>query len=80
MDSDTYNLAPRWLDGLAALDAKPEALAGPGGLLVRLIPGLRLRALVKAADRGDDFERLECRECYGPGYMPLYGPAYGAFS
>jgi hypothetical protein len=53
------------------LDAKPEHLAGPGGWLVRLFPKRRLAALRLAADTGDDFERLECEHCYGPGYVSL---------
>lgn len=39
------------------LDAKP----GPERWTVE-----RLRA---AADAGADFNRLECRDCYGPGYV-----------
>jgi hypothetical protein len=39
------------------LDAKPG-------------PGIFTPAqLSEAADRGDDFSRLECAKCYGPGYV-----------
>jgi hypothetical protein len=43
----------------AALDAKPSAsdLEKHG-------------SLEACADAGCDFERLECRECSGPGYLP----------
>lgn len=39
------------------LDAKP----GPGHYT--------LEELSAAADRGEDFDRLECSRCYGPGYV-----------
>jgi hypothetical protein len=28
----------------------------------------QIEALARAADRNEDFDRLECRDCYGPGY------------
>jgi hypothetical protein len=40
------------------LDAKP----GPGHWTVE--------QLVDAADAGRDFVRIECRSCYGPGWLP----------
>jgi len=52
--------------GIDELDAKPS----PTRLLrlVRLLRG-QLFMLRYAADRGYDFDRLECRDCYGPGYV-----------
>lgn len=35
---------------------------------MRLFPRIRLRALRKAADAGQDFDILECPHCYGPGW------------
>jgi hypothetical protein len=29
------------------------------------------KALALAADRGDQFDRLECESCYGPGYSEI---------
>ncbi|MBC6714767.1 hypothetical protein H9Q09_01025 [Aurantimonas sp. DM33-3] len=49
------------------LDAKPERLAGPGNMLERMFPALRRRKIWGAAD-GEDFDRLECRRCYGGGF------------
>lgn len=40
------------------LDAKP----GPGHWTAR--------QLADAADRGDQFTRLECKDCYGPNWCP----------
>ena len=50
------------------LDGKPWHLRGPGSVLVRLFPSIRLRALRKAAEAGDEFGILECPHCYGPGW------------
>lgn len=41
------------------LDAKPVSLAGIQA---------DNRMLVEAADRGEDFVRLECAACYGPAW------------
>jgi hypothetical protein len=46
------------------LDAKPTRLAGPGG-----DPVARRRELVDALWKNEDFDRLECRLCYGPGWV-----------
>lgn len=48
------------------LDAKPKMTLWLRG--VRLVRGQRFM-LGYAADRGYDFDRLECRDCYGPGYI-----------
>ncbi len=42
------------------LDAKPERLAGRHNTR---------RQLKKALRRGEDFDRLECAGCYGPGFV-----------
>jgi hypothetical protein len=42
------------------LDAKPTRLAGRRNTR---------RQLKKALARGEDFDRLECEACYGPGWM-----------
>lgn len=42
------------------LDAKPERLAGRRNTH---------RQLKKAFARNEDFDRLECAACYGPGYQ-----------
>lgn len=44
-----------------ALDGKPERFAGPNQH--------QIRDLVIAADTGENFTRLECSTCYGPGYI-----------
>lgn len=44
---------------LSQLDAKPSHLAGPE---------CTAEDLDVAADVGFDFNRLECRKCYGPGW------------
>lgn len=49
------------------LDAKPEYTLD--GLFFRLVFG-RDPCLSDAAERGEDFTRLECATCYGPGYVP----------
>lgn len=54
---------------LHMLDAKPERLAGNGGLLAKLFPRFRLAALTRALFRAEHFNRLECKECYGPGWV-----------
>lgn len=46
------------------LDAKPVRLAGRRNTW---------RQLEKALRRGEDFDRLECADCYGPGFA--MGPA-----
>ena len=53
---------------LHMLDAKPARLAGRGNLFVRLFPSFRLQALSDAACNGENFDRLECKDCYGPGW------------
>lgn len=47
------------------LDAKPRL--GPVLLIVRLFRG-RAAMMDFAGDRGYDFNRMECRDCYGPGF------------
>ena len=42
------------------LDAKPVRLAGRRNTR---------RQLKKALRRGEDFDRLECATCYGPGFV-----------
>jgi hypothetical protein len=42
------------------LDAKPERLVGRRNTR---------RQLKKALARNEDFTRLECRGCYGPGFV-----------
>lgn len=42
---------------LHLLDAKPKGSAGT------------VRALRMAANRGKDFDVLECKACYGPGWV-----------
>lgn len=44
-----------------ALDAKPSSLPSTRGFD-------QLHRLEVAADAGEDFDRLECAGCYGPGY------------
>lgn len=44
------------------LDAKPQRLRGPHHTLDELI---------EAFDSNEDFDRLECGNCYGPGYVSL---------
>ena len=52
---------------IAHLDAKPARLARRWYSWA--IPArLRLWQLRRAADTGVDFDRLECADCYGPGY------------
>lgn len=46
-----------------ALDAKPSSLPGYRGFD-------QIYRLEQAADAGEDFDRLECADCYGPGYSP----------
>jgi hypothetical protein len=48
------------------LDAKPSYLSGPGW---RFLSWLRMWLLNRAAYKGADFDRLECKRCYGPGYI-----------
>jgi hypothetical protein len=47
---------------LELLDSKPKSLA-------------RVKCteadLASAADRGEDFEVLQCKECYGPAWLPV---------
>lgn len=55
------------------LDSKPAWLAG---WLVRLVWALlpysiAMRLLDWRASKGDDFDVLECKRCYGPGYEGL---------
>lgn len=45
---------------LSELDAKPSRLAGKANTSAE--------ALWAAFEANEDFDRLECRECYGPGY------------
>lgn len=54
---------------LHMLDAKPARLAGRGNLFVRMLPRIRLHALNDAACNGEDFDRLECKDCYGAGWV-----------
>lgn len=44
---------------LHLLDAKPQSLAGVAATH---------QALFDAASRGEDFDRFECRGCYGPAW------------
>ena len=44
-----------------ALDSKPSSFP-------RRPVEHQLARLDEAADRGEDFDRLECADCYGPGY------------
>jgi hypothetical protein len=61
------------------LDAKPDninAFARPETLLDWLMlffrpKAWRIEQLERTADRGAQFERLECGACYGPGYVSL---------
>ena len=46
------------------LDGKPQSLAG--------LPAT-FDMLTAAADRGEDFDVLECAACYGPAWMPMKG-------
>ncbi len=46
---------------LMDLDAKPKRFKGYKG-------ADQLRRLCEAADRGEQFDLLECSKCYGPGY------------
>ena len=46
------------LTPIRLLDAKPSDLR----------PG---ETLTQAADRGADFDRLECQACYGPEWLPV---------
>lgn len=48
------------------LDAKPPMTRWLR--VLRLVRG-QLFMLRYAADHGHDFDRLECRDCYGPGYI-----------
>jgi len=50
------------------LDAKPFPTVWLW--LVRLFLGQR-QMLRYAADRGYDFDHMECAECYGPGYEAI---------
>lgn len=58
------------------LDAKPERFAGPGRLIDRIFPKARWidklvgprRYRLLFDDHGEDFDRLECKRCYGPGW------------
>lgn len=47
------------------LDAKPSNLRGPA---CRFFSWIQLWRLRREADRGADFDRLECVRCYGPSY------------
>lgn len=51
-----------------ALDAKPEITPW---FLGRVMRYGQPEALVRAADVGLDFTRLECARCYGPGFAAL---------
>jgi len=44
------------------LDGKPERLAGPG---------CSVQDILDAMDTGEEFDRLECVDCYGPAYVAL---------
>lgn len=50
------------------LDSKPELT--PELKRIRAVHGA-LHMLNYAADRGINFTRLECRNCYGPGYSEI---------
>lgn len=50
---------------LHKLDAKPSSAAFAED---RRKHG-QVEALCRAADRGENFDRFECRDCYGPGYV-----------
>lgn len=50
------------LDGKPTIDGHLHRTLDEEGQLVMLS---------KAADLGYDFDRLECRHCYGPGYISL---------
>lgn len=54
---------------LRLLDCKPERLAGPGRWYERLIPSIRMNKLIEAGIDGEDFNRMECQKCYGPGWV-----------
>lgn len=47
------------------LDAKPSSAQFRGEVQAFG----QLEALSRAADRGEEFDRLECEGCYGPGYI-----------
>lgn len=49
------------------LDAKPESTQ----FRLDVVDLGQINALRLAGDRGDNFERLECRKCYGPGWLPM---------
>lgn len=52
---------------LGELDAKPSSRR-----FLREEAALGQReALTRAADRGEDFDRLECEECYGPSHVSI---------
>ena len=61
------------LTDMLDLDCKPRHLAGKPHWLIRLMPWIRLSQLRDAADRGFDFDVLECEGCYGPGYNKFQG-------
>ena len=46
---------------ISQLDAKPERLAGDLATV---------EAISAAMDTGEDFDRLECVNCYGPAFTP----------
>lgn len=50
------------------LDAKPRWT--PWLLLIFLVRG-QMSVLSYAGDHGYDFDRFECRDCYGPGFNDI---------
>ena len=54
---------------LHLLDSKPERMVGRGSWYERLFPAVRLRRLCDAMWNNDDFDRMECKKCYGPGWV-----------
>lgn len=48
------------LDGKPTINSKLRRIRAREG---------QLAMLRRAADKGYDFDRLECRRCYGPGYL-----------
>lgn len=55
---------------LYLLDAKPTRLAG-----AKNTDGV---ALLQAFEDNEDFDRLECQSCYGPGWIQAHGPRRAA--
>jgi len=54
------------LFAISELDAKPQINSRLRRIRAR--EG-QIAMLQRAADLGFDFDRLECRNCYGPGYL-----------